>query len=421
MTVETRVVSSRGFSTMLGQPSIMANHQIRQCQQSATDQIADDLIRLDPLVAANIQFALDLFKHLDEHNRDGNIFVSPFSISAALALVYLGAKEKTATQMAQMLGFDEVKDVHSEFQKLQTELISPKAKFSLNLANRLFGEKTYKFNADFLAASQKHYQAALGAVDFLKAAENARQEINTWTEEQTAGKIQNLLVKGVVGSDTMLVLVNAIYFKAKWKDTFKKEDSFTGKFKLNQNLNKDLEMMQQTGGFPYFHNREFAFKIIELPYVQDELSMIILLPDDDNGLETLQRSFTLNRLRNWTNPKNMNTTSVQVTLPKFKLQEKYDLSTILPNLGMVDAFDGSKANFSGMSAGKKLSVSKVIHQSFVEVNEEGTEAAAATAVTMVLTSAMISPEEFRADHPFLFFIRHAKTQSILFYGRLTSP
>ncbi|XP_032905403.1 leukocyte elastase inhibitor-like isoform X2 [Amblyraja radiata] len=399
----------------------MAAKQIGQCQQSVTDQLADDLIRLDPLVTGNIQFALDLFKHLDEQNRVGNIFVSPFSISVALALVYLGAKEKTATQMAQMLGFDEVKDVHSEFQKLQTELINPNAKYSLKLANRLYGEKTYTFLPDFLAASLKHYQAGLGAVDFLKAAEAARQEINSWTEEQTAGKIQNVLEKGTVGSDTRLVLVNAIYFKAKWKDTFKKKDSFTGQFKLNQSITKDLEMMQQTGSFLYFHNREFAFKIIELPYVQDELSMIILLPDDNNGLEILQRSFTLNRLRNWTNPKNMSWTSVRVTLPKFKLEEKYDLSSILPNLGMVDAFDSMKANFSGMSEGKDLSVSKVIHQSFVEVNEEGTEAAAATAVTMCLTSTMFPPEEFKADHPFLFFIRHAKTQSILFYGRLTSP
>ncbi|XP_032905363.1 leukocyte elastase inhibitor-like isoform X4 [Amblyraja radiata] len=399
----------------------MAAKQIGQCQQSVTDQLADDLIHLDPLVTGNIQFALDLFKHLDEQNRVGNIFVSPFSISVALALVYLGAKEKTAAQMAQMLGFDEVKDVHSEFQKLQTELINPKAKYSLKLANRLYGEKTYTFLPDFLAASLKHYQAGLGAVDFLKAAEAARQEINSWTEEQTAGKIQNVLEKGTVGSDTRLVLVNAIYFKAKWKHTFKKRDSFTGQFKLNQSITKDLEMMQRTGFILYFHNREFAFKIIELPYVQDELSMIILLPDDNNGLETLQRSFTLNRLRNWTNPKNMSITSVEVTLPKFKLEEKYDLSSILPNLGMVDAFDSMKANFSGMSEGEDLSVSKVIHQSFVEVDEEGTEAAAATAVTIVSTSTRFPPEEFKADHPFLFFIRHAKTQSILFYGRLTSP
>ncbi|XP_055513884.1 leukocyte elastase inhibitor-like [Leucoraja erinacea] len=393
----------------------------KQSQQSGTDQLADNLIRLDPLVTANIQFALDLFKHLDEQNSDGNIFVSPFSISMALALVYLGAKEKTATQMAQMLGFDEVKDVHSEFHKLQTELINPKAKYSLKLANRLYGEKTYEFLPDFLAASLEYYQAGLGAVNFLKAAETARQEINSWTEEQTAGQIQNLLEKDTVGSDTSLVLVNAIYFKAKWEHTFKKENSFTGQFKLKKSITKDLEIMQRTGFLLYFHNREFAFKIIELPYVQDELSMVILLPDDDNGLETLQKSFTLNRLRNWTNPKNMSMTSVRVTLPKFKLEEKYDLSSILPNLGMVDAFDRKKANFSGMSEGKDLSVSKVIHQSFVAVDEEGTEAAAATAAVIVLQCLIISREEFKADHPFLFFIRHAKTQSILFYGRLTSP
>ncbi|XP_072880314.1 leukocyte elastase inhibitor-like isoform X2 [Hemitrygon akajei] len=377
-------------------------------------------MELDPLVSANIQFALDLFKHLDETDKVGNIFMSPFSISSALAMVHLGAKENTATQMAKALGFDEVKDVHSEFQKLQVELINPKANYALKTANRLYGEKTYNFLTEFLEAAEKYYKAGLSAVDFVNAAEEVRKEINTWIEEQTAGKIKNMFPPKSLVPSTKLVLVNAIYFKGTWKDQFKKENTYSGKFKLNKNQVKDVEMMHQTTYFNYSYNCKSGVKIIELPYLQDELSMVILLPDDVNGLENLQRSFTLDCLRNWTNPKIMYITKVKVTLPKFRLEENYDLTSILSQMGMEDAFGIGKANLSGMSNSNDLSLSKVVHQSFVEVNEEGTEAAAATAVGLVGCS-MGTIEEFMADHPFLFFIRHKKTQSILFYGRLNDP
>ncbi|XP_051871818.1 leukocyte elastase inhibitor-like isoform X2 [Pristis pectinata] len=331
-------------------------------------------MQMDPLVSANIQFALDLFKHLDEVDKTVNLFVSPFSISAALAMVHLGAKGTTASQMAE----------------------------------------------EFLEASEKYYQAGLGAVDFVNGAEEARKEINTWIEAQTAGKIKNVFAKHSLKSSMKLILVNATYFRGNWSKQFDKRNTFSGQFKLNQNQVKNVEMMQRTEDFNFIYIHEVATKIIELPYLQDELSMVILLPDDVNGLENLQRSFTLDRLRNWTNPENMYKAKVRVTLPKFKLEEKYDLTLILSRMGMVDAFHGLKANLSGMSRSNDLSLSKVIHQSFVEVNEEGTEAAAVTVISF-LKRAVVAREEFMADHPFLFFIRHKKTQSILFYGRLNSP
>ncbi|XP_051871817.1 leukocyte elastase inhibitor-like isoform X1 [Pristis pectinata] len=377
-------------------------------------------MQMDPLVSANIQFALDLFKHLDEVDKTVNLFVSPFSISAALAMVHLGAKGTTASQMAEVLSFDKVKDVHSEFQKLQAEFINPKAEYVFKTANRLYGEKTYNFLSEFLEASEKYYQAGLGAVDFVNGAEEARKEINTWIEAQTAGKIKNVFAKHSLKSSMKLILVNATYFRGNWSKQFDKRNTFSGQFKLNQNQVKNVEMMQRTEDFNFIYIHEVATKIIELPYLQDELSMVILLPDDVNGLENLQRSFTLDRLRNWTNPENMYKAKVRVTLPKFKLEEKYDLTLILSRMGMVDAFHGLKANLSGMSRSNDLSLSKVIHQSFVEVNEEGTEAAAVTVISF-LKRAVVAREEFMADHPFLFFIRHKKTQSILFYGRLNSP
>ncbi|XP_062925762.1 leukocyte elastase inhibitor-like isoform X1 [Mobula hypostoma] len=383
-------------------------------------ELVPERIEMDPLVSANIQFALDLFKQLDEANKVGNLFMSPFSISSALAMVHLGAKGNTATQMAEVLGFDEVKDVHSEFQKLQVDFINPKANYVLKTANRLYGEKTYSFLTVFLEASGKYYQAGLSAVDFVNAAEEVIKEINSWIEEQTAGKIKNIFPPKSLDSSTKLVLVNAIYFKGTWKEQFDKGSTYTGKFKLNENQVKNVEMMCQTEYFSYIHIHESAVKIIELPYLQDELSMVILLPDDVNGLENLQRSFTLDCLKTWTNPKNMYHTKVNVTLPKFKLEENYDLTSILSQMGMEDAFGIGKANLSGMSNSNDLSLSKVIHQSFVEVNEEGTEAAAATVIGL-LGYGMVTIEEFKADHPFLFFIRHQKTQTILFYGRLSNP
>ncbi|XP_062925763.1 leukocyte elastase inhibitor-like isoform X2 [Mobula hypostoma] len=331
-------------------------------------ELVPERIEMDPLVSANIQFALDLFKQLDEANKVGNLFMSPFSISSALAMVHLGAKGNTATQMAEVLGFDEVKDVHSEFQKLQVDFINPKANYVLKTANRLYGEKTYSFLTVFLEASGKYYQAGLSAVDFVNAAEEVIKEINSWIEEQTAGKIKNIFPPKSLDSSTKLVLVNAIYFKGTWKEQFDKGSTYTGKFKLNE----------------------------------------------------LQRSFTLDCLKTWTNPKNMYHTKVNVTLPKFKLEENYDLTSILSQMGMEDAFGIGKANLSGMSNSNDLSLSKVIHQSFVEVNEEGTEAAAATVIGL-LGYGMVTIEEFKADHPFLFFIRHQKTQTILFYGRLSNP
>ncbi|XP_056618009.1 leukocyte elastase inhibitor-like isoform X2 [Triplophysa dalaica] len=313
--------------------------------------------------------------------------------------------------------------IHSSFSKLISDLNKPGVPYMLNLANRLYGEKSFQFIDKFIRDSQKYYQAGLEPVDFKTNAEAARVNINNWVEKNTQGKIKNLLAERTVSAMTRLVLVNAIYFKSNWEKKFPKEATVEKQFKLNKNKTKPVKMMNQKSKFPLSFIQEVNSQIVELPYVGKNLSMLIILPneieDDSTGLQKLEKTLTYEKLMDWTKPDNMSVQEVQISLPKFKLEETYSMNRLLKSLGMVDAFE-AKANFSGISTNSDLMLSDVIHKSFVEVNEEGTEAAAATGVVMVATSIQ-RPQVFNADHPFLFFIRHNPTNSILFYGCFCTP
>ncbi|CAM4510248.1 unnamed protein product [Lepidochelys olivacea] len=378
---------------------------------------------MDNLSKANTTFALNLFKKLSENTNTQNLFFSPLSISSALSMVFLGAKGTTAAQMAKVLSLDETEDIHDRYQSLISEINKPGTNYLLRIANRLYGEKTFTFLATFIDSCQKFYHAELEQLDFSRAAEDSRKHINAWVEEKTEGKIQNLLAQGVVDSVTRLVLVNAIYFKGNWETQFNKDCTVERQFKINKNETKPVQMMFQKAKFNMSYMADFRTKILDLPYVDNETSMIILLPDEiqDNstGLEQLERDLTYEKLIEWINAE-MDYSEVEVFLPRFKLEQAYDLKPVLKSMGMADAFDRKKVDLSGMSASNDLVLSEVVHKSFVEVNEEGTEAAAATAAVMNLRCALIVPR-FTADHPFLFFIRHNKTGNILFYGRFCSP
>ncbi|XP_034773877.2 serpin B6-like isoform X1 [Acipenser ruthenus] len=384
------------------------------------------LLIMESLASANTSFALDLFKKLSNDRKAENIFYSPLSISSALAMVYLGARGNTASEMAQSVCFNKSKDdVHSGFSTLISDINKQGAPYKLCLANRLYGEKSFDFVKEFIQDTKKFYQAELEAVDFVTASEAARQNINSWVQSQTQDKIQNLLAEGTVDALTRLVLVNAIYFKGNWGKKFSESETRERAFRLSKNGTKPVQMMQQKAKFNLTFIPEVNSQIIELPYVGNELSMLIILPmgieDDSTGLEKLERELTFENLMKWTKPEMMGNTEVTVTLPKFKLEETYDLKSVLISLGMVDAFDVGKSDFSGMSSNNELVLSKVVHKSFVEVNEEGTEAAGATRCTQMLGCSMSIPVHFNADHPFLFFIKHNKTRNILFYGRFSSP
>ncbi|XP_064189296.1 leukocyte elastase inhibitor-like [Anguilla rostrata] len=412
---------------------------------------------MESLIAANTNFSLDLFKKISTIKKADNIFYSPLSISSALAMVYMGARGNTATQMSKVLGFNKEKkpevnlglqqqvqkpqlqrdmlesfhsqsadgNIHAGFRKLMSELNKEGTQYALSLANRLYGDQSFEFEKKYLMGTKEFYRAELETVDFKSNAEDARVNINSWVEKQTQEKIKNLLSKGTVNDMTRLVLVNAIYFKSDWDSKFKEADTNEVQFKLNKNESKPVQMMHQTSAFGLVFIPEVNCRILEMPYLGKELSMLIILPqkieDKSTGLERLERELTYEKLIEWTQPDKMDYNQLMVALPKFRMEETYDLKEILISMGMQDAFDVSRSNFSGISSSSELVVSKVVHKSFVEVDEEGTEAAAATAVVFELTSARPPPISFIADHPFLFFIRHNPTQSILFYGRFCSP
>uniref|UniRef100_A0A668AQF9 Leukocyte elastase inhibitor n=1 Tax=Myripristis murdjan TaxID=586833 RepID=A0A668AQF9_9TELE len=379
-----------------------------------------------PLSEANTAFCLALFKQLDEDKKSSNIFYSPLSISSALAMVMLGARANTATQMSEdsrVFNKSSLLIRKGKFSKLIKELNKAGAPYSLSLANRLYGDKSYRFVKGFLADTKKHYDAKLKSVDFKTSAETARININNWVEKQTQDKIKDLLAPGVVDSMTRLVLVNAIYFKGNWDRKFDANLTKDAQFKLNKNENKPVKMMYQKAEFPLTYIREVNCQILELPYKGKDLSMLIFLPnemeDDTTGLE---KELTYEKFVEWTQPHMMYTKEVQVGLPRFKMEESYNLKDILTRMGMVDAFDVRMSDFSGMSPANDLVLSQVVHKAFVEVNEEGTEAAAATAIRKVYCSARIPAiPRFIADHPFLFFIRHKPSMSVLFAGRFCSP
>lgn len=379
---------------------------------------------MEQLSSANTLFALELFQTLNESSPTGNIFFSPFSISSALAMVILGAKGSTAAQLSKIFHFDSVEDIHSRFQSLNAEVSKRGASHTLKLANRLYGEKTYNFLPEYLASTQKMYGADLAPVDFLHASEDARKEINQWVKGQTEGKIPELLSVGVVDSMTKLVLVNAIYFKGMWEEKFMTEDTTDAPFRLSKKDTKTVKMMYQKKKFPFGYISDLKCKVLEMPYQGGELSMVILLPkdieDESTGLKKIEKQITLEKLLEWTKRENLEFIDVHVKLPRFKIEESYTLNSNLGRLGVQDLFSSSKADLSGMSGSRDLFISKIVHKSFVEVNEEGTEAAAATGG--IATFCMLLPEEeFTVDHPFIFFIRHNPTSNVLFLGRVCSP
>uniref|UniRef100_A0A3P9NTV5 Serpin B6 n=1 Tax=Poecilia reticulata TaxID=8081 RepID=A0A3P9NTV5_POERE len=366
----------------------------------------------------NTTFSLALLRKLSEDNNTANIFFSPFSISSALAMVMLGARGDTATQISEVILYFDIWSMSScTYVKIQytkvyfiftRELNNPEAKFVLSVANRLFGEKSYSFLQEFLTKAKTHYNSELEAVDFRTKCEEARVKINNWVEEQTQGKIKNMVVKGMVNNMTKMVLVNAIYFKGKWSAPFQRSNTREVQFRLNKKDTKPVQMMELKS---HFHHAS----IDEASCETDETSplthiMIALSPDQ------LEDLLTAETFMEWTHPHEMERGEIVVKLPRFKLEEKYDLNKVLSSMGMVDAFDETKCDFSGMSSNKGLFLSQVSHKAFVEVNEEGTEAAAATG-NLVADSVSF----FTADHPFLFFIRNRITKTILFAGRFCSP
>ena len=376
---------------------------------------------LGPLVAGNTAFALDLYAQL--RAEPGNLFFSPYSLSSALAMTYAGARGDTAAEMEKVLHFTGGQaGTHPAFQKLQARLaeIEEKGGVQLAVANSLWPQQKYSFLPEYLEEVKGWYGSAITPLDYPGDTDGARRTINRWVEEKTRNRITDLIAPGSLDPLARLVLVNAIYFKGNWQSQFDSARTEAAEFFVASDAKVPVSMMAQTHRFPYV---EFnGGQIVQLPYAGGELSMLVVLPKEKDGLAAIEAQLTPGRLAQW--QEGLSTREVHVLLPKFKLTwGAFQLNDPLKALGLAASFNPARADFSGMDGQLHwLYVGLVLHKAFVEVNEEGTEAAAATAVVMKARAMRLAaPPEFRADHPFLFLIREEATGAILFLGRVANP
>ncbi|RPI49153.1 MAG: serpin family protein, partial [Chloroflexi bacterium] len=377
---------------------------------------------LPALVEGNTLFALDLYRALRE--QEGNLFYSPYSISAALAMTYAGARGQTEEQMARALRFDLPQEtLHGSFALLAAELASrgegAEGKdgegFRLNVANALWVQHDMELLAEYLALVEDAYQAAPRPVDFAGAPEEARVTINDWVAGETEDRITDLIPPGVIDTLTRLVLTNAIYFNAAWEVPFEDNLTSDGPFTLLDGEQVSVPMMRQSETLPYTEGE--GYQAVELFYDGGELSMVILLPQAGQ-FEAFEGSLDAARLAEI--EAGLSHQYVMLSMPRFEFESQFSLSQALAALAMEEAFTDA-ADFSGMTGARDLFISEVLHKAFVSVDEEGTEAAAATAVIMDLTSAPADGVEMTVDRPFLFFIRDVNTGAVLFLGRVVDP
>jgi serpin B len=370
----------------------------------------------DSVVEGNNAFGFDLYHQLQKQK--GNLFFSPYSISTALSMTYAGARGQTAQEMAHVLHLNPEQDkLHPAIAQVVAGLAGKNEGVRLDVANALWGQKGQPFVPDFIQLTKKYYGAGFHTVDF-NDGEAARQEINTWVEKQTQDKIKDLLGPGSV-QGASLVLTNAIYFKGDWLNPFPKGRTFKENFFVTPKDKVMVDMMHLTETFNYAEDDNF--QVLSLPYKGNAVSLIAFLPRKQDGLTALEEQLKPALVNDAI--ANLKKAKVVVTLPKFKMTSSFELGDVLTKMGMPLLFQRGRADLSGIVASNDLYISKVVHKAYVDVYEEGTEAAAATAVSAVRAAAMRPQANpvFRADHPFVFAIRDNKTGSLLFLGRVANP
>lgn len=402
------------------------------CMQPASgDVIKSDVSRstaavsgsdMATLVKGNSEFAFSLYQALKDE--PGNIFYSPFSISMALAMTYAGAKNITATQMAETMHYTLPEDkLHPAFNSLDRELAGrgqgaagkDGKGFRLNIVNAIWGQKGYQFLSGYLDLLAADYGAGLRTVDYINDTENSRLTINEWVAQQTEQRIKALIPAGAIDIMTRLVLTNAIYFNAAWASQFDESATRTETFHLLEGKDIQTPMMHQTEGINYASGS--GYEAVELPYDGNELSMLIIAPENGKFTEfegTLSADIVNDIIAS------LKRQQIALGMPLFKFESKFSLAQTLAVMGMPAAFSAD-ADFSGMTGNRELSISDVIHQAFVEVDETGTEAAAATAVIMKATAMPVSPMQVTIDRPFIFLIRDMETGAIIFAGKVVNP
>jgi serpin B len=380
----------------------------------------------EDLVTGNMRFALDLYGTLRESN-DANLLVSPLSISLALAMTYAGASGDTANQMATTLGFDLGPDATGPaFHDLVTDLLErgnaedsadgEVTARALSIANALWGEQTYPFSEDFMTKVEDDFGAGLQLVDFINEPEAAREDINTWVEDHTGDRIKDIVPEGAITPDTLLVLANAIWFYGAWANPFEADATEDGEFTLIDGDTVTVPFMRQNKFMSYAEGD--GYQVVELPYAGSGFTFTVILPDEGE-FETVEQGLDLGILDE------LASTDVRLAIPKFSFEFDTALADALKSLGMTDAFDPNASDFSEMigdPSATPLVISSILHKAFIAIDEEGTEAAAATVVMMEGATAMEDePIEVTIDRPFIFAIRDTETGTLLFLGRLLDP
>jgi serpin B len=361
---------------------------------------------------ANNRFALDLYAKLREQEKGKNVFYSPYSVHAALAMTASGAGGNTREQMMKVLHLPD-----------DTRLLAagdmgrfydhPRRSYELAVANAIWGRSGYPWRQEFRDTQKKRFGSELREADFRGNPDGERMRINNWVEQQTHNRIKDLLQRGMIDDKTTMVLVNAIYFKGQWATRFQPDRTRDATFHCADDSRVQVPMMygEVKCGYAAFDD----VTMVELPYKGGDLGMVVILPKLPDGLPAVEKRLTPEQLARWFGELR-DRSQFQVYLPKFRVEARYELPPHLMALGMTDAF--GPADFTRMAEGDRDPIAAVIHKAFVDVNEEGTEAAAATAVTRFASKAV---EAFHADHPFLFLIRDTKRGTILFMGAVEKP
>ncbi|HEY3857728.1 MAG TPA: serpin family protein [Verrucomicrobiae bacterium] len=403
-----RTLSRHWLSTIIAALLLVKTALTFNCQAEPT-----------PLVSGNNSFAFDLYSHLN--GQPGNLFFSPFSISMCLGMTYAGSRDNTETQMRVALHFPDLPNATSPaFATLQQQLDEEKKRdgIQLDIANALWASRGDSFLPAFMKSAADDFQANIKRAGFFTSAESARVEINNWVAGKTHDKIGEILPPGSLDKETKLVLVNAIYFNARWANPFQKINTSPQPFHLSATTQTNAVFIRKTESALYGASGDM--QIVEIPYAGKEISMMILLPSQHEEIAGIEKQLSADNLENWANE--LRPSQVQIELPKFTLESHFKLRETLAGMGMSEAFSPAAANFSGMDGVGNLYISQVFHQAWVEVSEEGTEAAAATAVQM-RPRGMRHPQNavFRADRPFLFLIRDRTSGTVLFMGRVADP
>uniref|UniRef100_A0A8D2N849 Serpin domain-containing protein n=1 Tax=Zonotrichia albicollis TaxID=44394 RepID=A0A8D2N849_ZONAL len=384
-------------------------------------------------------FCCDIFRELRSQRVQENVCYSPLLIISTLSMVYIGAKDNTKAQIEKAIHFDKIPgfgestesqvqkqsflycgtsvSIHASLKDIVTQITKPSDNYSISIASRLYAEEKYPIRPEYIQCVKELYKGGLESISFQAAAEKSRELINSWVERQTNGSIKNILRPSSVSSQTDMILVSAIYFKGLWEKAFKEEDTQTVPFRISEQESKPVQMMSQIGTFKVAEIPSEKCRILELPYASGRLSLWVLLPDDISGLEQLETAITFENLKEWTSSRKMEERKIKVYLPRMRIEEKYNLTSVLKSLGITDLFSSS-ADLSGISSARSLKVSGAFHEAFVEIQEAGSKAARSSGAGVDDISVS---EEIRADHPFLFLIKHNPTDSILFFGRCYSP